>query len=550
GGDEDGFGIAVDDTGNAYVTGDTTSINFPTTTGTAQPAKGGGDDAFVTKLDATGSMLLYSTYLGGSGTDVGTGIAVDDTGRAYVTGDTYSTDFPTTPGAAQTANAGVDDAFVTRLDATGSARLYSTYLGGSDSDFGQGIALDGAGSAYVTGQTFSTNFPTTAGAFQTAHAPDSGNVDAFVAKIEFVRPPATLTLAPAAAINVVHTQHCVTATVQDALGNPTPGIEVHFSVTGTTTTGGVVTTDRSGRATFCYIGATRAGADTITAFADTNDNDALDPGEPVGVAAKTWIAGAPAALVLAPATATNTVGAQHCVTATVTDAFGNPTPNVTVRATVTGTVRTSATGTTNAAGQFQFCYTSSLLGADAITAFADTNNNGKQDAGEPSGAATKTWVLPAGLATGCKVSGEGVLRTANGDRAAFEGDARSQTTGVVSGQQEYQDFGPARPVRVRSINVRALVQEGPTRVSVYGQATVNGAGSFAYRVTFDDQSGPGGHKDKYSILVSNGYASGEEIIQSGDIEVTCGLPDGDGRGHKDEEDHQGVKDRDGKHGGR
>ena len=111
-------------------------------------------DAFVTKLNATGSGLVYSTYLGGSGSEFVCGIAVDGAGSAYVTGGTTSTDFPTTAGAAQTTNAGVFDAFVTKLDATGSGLVYSTYLGGSGSDpiSAVGIAVDGAGSAYVTGR--------------------------------------------------------------------------------------------------------------------------------------------------------------------------------------------------------------------------------------------------------------------------------------------------------------------------------------------------------------------------------------------------------------
>jgi hypothetical protein len=186
-----GQGIAVDGAGSAYVTGETSSTNFPTTPGAAQTihAGGFGPDAFVTKLDATGSTLLYSTYLGGSSNDVGRGIAVDGAGSAYVTGNTFSTDFPTTSVATQTTNAGGFDVFVTKLDATGSALLYSTYLGGSGgifggADIGNGIAVDSAGSVYVTGSTDSTNFPTTSGAAQTTHA---GFNDAFVAKI--VLPP-------------------------------------------------------------------------------------------------------------------------------------------------------------------------------------------------------------------------------------------------------------------------------------------------------------------------------------------------------------------------
>ena len=178
-----GFGIAVDGAGSAYVTGLTNSTDFPTTAGAAQTTNAGGIfDAFVTKLDATGSGLVYSTYLGGSDSDFGSGIAVDGAGSAYVTGDTASTNFPTTAGAAQTTYAGGDiDAFVTKLDATGSGLVYSTYLGGSNDDVGFGIAVDGAGSAYVTGGTLSTDFPTTAGAAQTTHA---GGFDAFVTKLD------------------------------------------------------------------------------------------------------------------------------------------------------------------------------------------------------------------------------------------------------------------------------------------------------------------------------------------------------------------------------
>jgi hypothetical protein len=175
-------GIAVDEKGNAYVAGLTDSLNFPTTPGALQPANASAEDAFVTKLNRRGTALIYSTYLGGSGSDGGIGgIAVDETGSAYVTGYTDSPNFPTTPGTFQPANAGgVEDAFVTKLNRRGTALIYSSYLGGSGDDFGNGIAVDQDGNAYVTGQTDSPNFPTTPGAFQPANA---GSQDAFVAKI-------------------------------------------------------------------------------------------------------------------------------------------------------------------------------------------------------------------------------------------------------------------------------------------------------------------------------------------------------------------------------
>jgi hypothetical protein len=135
-----GFGIAVDSSGNAYVTGITNSSNFPITAGALQPTFGGGStDAFVTKLNSTGSVLLYSTYLGGSNGNGGEGIAVDSSGNAYVIGNTFSSDFPITSGALQPTLGGGEDAFVSKLNSTGSALLYSTYLGGSGSDESEGL---------------------------------------------------------------------------------------------------------------------------------------------------------------------------------------------------------------------------------------------------------------------------------------------------------------------------------------------------------------------------------------------------------------------------
>jgi len=175
-----GQGIAVDGAGNAYLTGLTNSSNFPTATGAFQSTPGGGFDAFVTKLNAVGSALVYSTYLGGSGDDLGLGIAVDAAGNASLTGYTTSTNFPTTPGAFQPTSGGSADAFVTKLNSSGSALIYSTYLGGSSDDRGFGLAVDSAGNAYVTGYSTSADFPTSVAAFQKTLA---GPADAFVTKL-------------------------------------------------------------------------------------------------------------------------------------------------------------------------------------------------------------------------------------------------------------------------------------------------------------------------------------------------------------------------------
>src|SRR5216117_1725182 len=188
-GDDLGSGIAVDAAGNAYVAGGA-STNFPTTAGAFQTTFASTSainfDVFVTKLNPTGSAPVYSTYIGGSGGDSGTGIAVDSAGNAYVTGGTNSANFPTTAGAFQTTFVNAfdtdTDAFVTKLDSTGSTLVYSTYLGGSSTESGAGIAVDASGSAYVTGRTESFDFPTTPGAFQPAAA--NSLSDAFVTKFD------------------------------------------------------------------------------------------------------------------------------------------------------------------------------------------------------------------------------------------------------------------------------------------------------------------------------------------------------------------------------
>lgn len=152
-----GQAIALDSAGEAFVTGFTLSADFPTQD-PLQTASGGGD-AFITKLNAEGSALVYSTYLGGSGEDRGLGIAVDAAGDAFVAGSTQSANFTTTGGAFQTSPGGGNDGFVAELNAAGTRWIYSTLLGGSGSDVANAVALDATGNAYVAGSTSSPNFP-------------------------------------------------------------------------------------------------------------------------------------------------------------------------------------------------------------------------------------------------------------------------------------------------------------------------------------------------------------------------------------------------------
>jgi hypothetical protein len=177
-----GNAIAVDSSDNAYIAGDTLSANFPVL-GAEQPTLGGDQNAFITKLSPSGAML-YSTFLGGSGVDHAGGIALDSSHNIYVAGGTTSTNFPVV-GAIQGVNGGYQDAFLTKLNAAGSAIVYSTYLGGSGGQAGtpeeaNALAVDTSGNAYIAGTTNSTNFPVTAGAFQTSY---TATQDAFVAKI-------------------------------------------------------------------------------------------------------------------------------------------------------------------------------------------------------------------------------------------------------------------------------------------------------------------------------------------------------------------------------
>lgn len=161
-GEDDGNAIAIDGGGNAYITGDTASTDFPTVTGAHSTKNSGGLDVFVTKISSDGHTLLYSTYVGGSGNDIGSAIAVDALGDAFVAGQTASsTNFPHTTGAYQTTFGGSNlDAFVFELNTTGAGLTYSTYLGGTGNDAAAGIAVDNSGNAYIVGSTTSTDFPT------------------------------------------------------------------------------------------------------------------------------------------------------------------------------------------------------------------------------------------------------------------------------------------------------------------------------------------------------------------------------------------------------
>jgi hypothetical protein len=200
--DDQAQAIAMDGSGNAYVTGWTSSNNFPTANAFQPTLEGSGYNAFVTKLNATGTALVYSTYVNGSlaaagdknAATFGLGIAVDSAGNAYVMGSTSAVNFPTTSGAFQTSYpGGKTTASVSKFNSSGGL-VYSTYLGGNGSGwdgaidtsgayFGNPIAVDGSGDAYVVGETNSTNFPTTSNAYQTAFAGDPSGYDGYITEL-------------------------------------------------------------------------------------------------------------------------------------------------------------------------------------------------------------------------------------------------------------------------------------------------------------------------------------------------------------------------------
>jgi hypothetical protein len=300
-----GAAIALDNSGDAYVTGEAGSQDFPVTGSAYQSTNNAfandAVNAFVTEVNPAGTGLLYSTFLGGSGIppqacgsdctesgsgDSGNAIAVDGLGDAYVTGDAISSNFPTTSGAYQTVNnaAGYpatktfigSNAFITKLNPGGSQLLYSTYLGGSSQDYGYAIALDGVGGVYVAGQTSSTNFPTTTGAFQTANA--GGDSDAFIAKLAIgsvVSTIATTTSVSSSANPQVQGNAVTfTVTVTPASGTGIPTGNVVFSVDGTQASAAAL--GSNGKATYSTSSLTtgqhtiRAGYAGSTAYAASN----------------------------------------------------------------------------------------------------------------------------------------------------------------------------------------------------------------------------------------------------------------------------------------
>jgi hypothetical protein len=532
-------GIAVDAVGSAYVTGQTDSSDFPTTGGAYDTSLDGDFDAFVSKLDAAGSNLMYSGYLGGTSTDVSRGIAVDSSGNAYVAGQTVSTDFPTSASAYDTSCS--SDAFVTKLDAAGAALVYSTCVGGSSSDDGRAIALGALGDAYVAGQTLSSDFPTTGGAYDTSYNDTSGSFDAFVSRLDSAGSSliystylggSDLDAAFGVAVDAAGNAHVTGETnssdfpttadaVDDSYGGSTDAFVSKLDATGSalaysTFLGGTFPDLALGIAVDAAGSAYAAGLTTSSEFPTTGGayDTSLDGTSDAFVSKISFGPGAPSTVTLSPGDAINPVGTSHTVTATVKDASAQPVPNITIQFTVAGSVSTTGTCVTDAPGQCSFTYTGPVLaGADLIDAYADTNGNGVQDVGEPAAVpATKAWVPPT--STPGQANGGGQFMNPGGtDKIAFGFSAKDKD-GQIMGECSVID--PSTNTTVTCTDATSFVETG-THATVFGNATVNEEPT-TYRIDVDDLGQPGKGKDVFNITTGTGYSAGG-VITSGNIHV-------------------------------
>jgi hypothetical protein len=229
--------VALDSSRNAVIAGYATSTDFPVSKGAFQQTKhstGEITSAFLTELNDAGDQIVYSTYLGGSGDDIPSGLAVDESGNAYLAGYTSSIDFPATTGAFQTKNKGTLNGFVSEVGSTGTKLLYSTFLGGTGADGLRALAIDREGNAFVTGFTDSRNFPVTKGAFQPTNHATGESQNALVAKLNLAPSPLVTTTALYASANPQTKGLALlfTAVVKPETGNEIPTGSVEFTVDG------------------------------------------------------------------------------------------------------------------------------------------------------------------------------------------------------------------------------------------------------------------------------------------------------------------------------
>jgi hypothetical protein len=501
-----GSRIAVDSAGAAYVTGLTLSTDFPTTAGAFDTSASGNEDAFITKLNPAGSGLSYSSFLGGSGQDFGNSVAVDSAGAAYVIGGTVSTDFPTTAGAFETSFNGAFDAFVTKLDPAGSGLAYSTYLGGSSVDNGFGIAVDSAGAAYVTGETF-TDFPTTAGAFDTSA---NGIDDAFVTKLD----PAGSGLAYSTYLGGSNNDQGLGITVDSAGAAYVTGLTL--STDFPTTAGAFDTSANDLDAFVTKLNPAGSGLSYSTFLGGSS----VDVGQGIAVdsAGAAYVAGfTPSTDFPTTAGAFDTSyngGDDGFVTKLERDGSG-----LSYSTFLGGSNFEDGLGiAVDSAGAAYVAGVTSSTDFPITAGAFDTSYNGGGDA-----FVTKLTLGGPTSTPRCKVTNGGRITADNGDRATFGGNAHSDASGSVQGQEQYRDHGPAQPQSVSSIRILALTcNQARTQATILGEATINGSGSHQFRIDVQDLGEPGRGRDAYRIQLDTGYDSGVRTLQAGNVQIRNG----------------------------
>ena len=520
-GQEQAEGIAADSAGNAYVTGATSSseATFPATVG-PDLTFNGGYDAFVVKVNAAGTALVYAGYIGGSGGDGGYGIAADSAGNAYVTGRTDSSEatFPVTVGPDLTSNGG--GAFVAKVNAAGTSLVYAGYIDGTN--IGRGVAVDSVGNAYVTGATSSSEatFPATVGPDLTYN----GALDVFVAKVN------------AAGTALVYAGYIGGSANDQGFGIAVDSVGNAY-VTGATS---------SSEATFpatvgpdvTYNGGISTGADQFVAKVNAAGTALLYAGYIGGSGDDGFIEGHEFTLGIAVDSAGNayvagstessqdtfpvTVGPDLTYNGGESDAFVakvNTAGTALVYAGYIGGdgwelgfgIAIDNVGNAYVAGR-----TDSSEASFPVTVGPDLTYNGGFDA-------FVAKIVQSTAFCEVTITNGGWIIANNGDRANFGGNAKVSGDGsTVTGNEEYQDKGPAQPMNVHSITLLATTCSADLKTAtIYGTATINGSGTFSFRIDVVDMGEPGTN-DAYGIILSNGYASGQHQLQGGNVQIHMG----------------------------
>jgi hypothetical protein len=382
-------------------------------------------------------------------------------------------------------------------------------------------------------------FIPTPGSNPTGVGPDGfiGFTETGTNKVGMLIPDGTTTIVPPMPATIMPTSTTITGVTTSRA--PSSGTAMPVAKTGPATSSGTA-------ATGIFVEAqlpVAPGLPSMSPIAIEDDTVSVSPPPPPGAFARAFFysvstpttsrigrvelvrpAPEPTTLDLNPPTAINPVDSRHCVTATVRDQYGEPMQGINVEFRVTGSVMTDGDANTDNEGEAEFCYTGPAFpGVDAIHAWADWNpNNEMQDAGEPFGDATKTWILPVST-PGCevKITNGGWIIAANTDRASFGGNAKVDADGNVSGQEEYQDHGPVQPMNAHGNVLVVTCSPNQTQATIFGNATVDGTGSYLYRIDVKDLGEPGVGLDTYRFRLEppSTYDSGEQLLRGGNVQI-------------------------------